>query len=412
MPKLDKVVSLRHPDPSVTAKLKVEHPELQVYGSWAKLSIKKSGGMKARLAFTSFIWKGHLYVGGGLGETKGPCFRDLWRLNLSKLNTWESLPPYPFREDHTGVWMCWNMKVYKDKAYMFTGLQEISVFDLNAQEWTTVHSTYKPTNADIAAGVETGRKWPYIFWNSQRSTQEIVGDKLYVFGGTHGKTVMGCNLFMVLDLKTLEWRRLSGVVQTGLVADYSSPGPRRNPSSWVSRDKKRIYLIFGECDRTAASMNNEPHGAEMGFAYEDFWSWDIAKEEWRLERLVGNVPSPRSEAACTYNEKLDKTFVFGGYNPGLVTVSGLRMFPFTYYGDTFMWCPSGTSPAGQWKQVLTRGFPTYRAQSQFVSDPDTGKIYLFGGYVNTEAVPSRKDYNSRTFGDVWQLRVDLPGGCF
>lgn len=110
-------------------------------------------------------------------------------------------------------------------------------------------------------------------------------------------------------------------------------------------------------------------------------------------------------------------FVFGGYNPALFTRTKYKDFPFTYYGDTFMYCPSERMPSGvptvpKWKQVLTRGFPTYRAQSQLHTDPATGKMYLFGGYVNTDAVPSRKDYISRTFGDVWELRVDLPGGHF
>lgn len=68
--------------------------------------------------------------------------------------------------------------------------------------------------------------------------------------------------------------------------------------------------------------------------------------------------------------------------------------------------------APKWKQVLTRGFPTYRCQAQLVSDPATGKTYLFGGYTNSEFVPTRKAYISRSFGDVWQLRVDEPGGYF
>ncbi|GLB45036.1 hypothetical protein LshimejAT787_1901140 [Lyophyllum shimeji] len=79
-------------------------------------------------------------------------------------------------------------------------------------------------------------------------------------------------------------------------------------------------------------------------------------------RLVGNVPCPRSEAACTFNEKLSKTFVFGGYNPALMTVTENRLFDFSCYGDTFMYCPSELTPTGltepKWKQVLTRGFPT------------------------------------------------------
>lgn len=245
---------------------------------------------------------GHLYVGGGGGESKGPWYRDLWRLSLKKPVVWQELPGYPAGESQklTATWLQWHMTVYNDKAYLFTGQPDIDVFDLKTQKWGLVTSTFEPTAADIVAGVDPVRKWSYPVWTSQGATQQVVGDRLYVFGGTHGLTIMGCNLFMVLDLKTLRWRRLTGTLNVRRAADYACPGPRNASSSWVSGDKKRIYLIFGECDRSAASMHKEPHGSFYGYAYEDFWSWDVEKEEWRLERLVGNVPCPRSEAACTY----------------------------------------------------------------------------------------------------------------
>ena len=56
MKELDELTQLRHPDPSLTHKLEIQFPELQVLGSWKKLTLLKKGGMKARLAFSSFIW--------------------------------------------------------------------------------------------------------------------------------------------------------------------------------------------------------------------------------------------------------------------------------------------------------------------------------------------------------------------
>jgi hypothetical protein len=104
------------------------------------------------------------------------------------------------------------------------------------------------------------------------------------------------------------------------------------------------------------------------------------------------------------------------------------MFEYSYFADTFMYIPPDpaslpvskplASPTQEnarlpkWKQVLTRGFPTYRCQPQLSSDPDTGKVYLFGGYTNNDYVPSRQNYISKSFGDVWQLRIDEPGGDF
>ncbi|RDB24340.1 hypothetical protein Hypma_008408 [Hypsizygus marmoreus] len=162
------------------------------------------------------------------------------------------------------------------------------------------------------------------------------------------------------------------------------------------------------------------------------WSWDIQAEKWRRERLAGNPPCPRTEIACTYNETLDKVFVFSGYNPCLPTffIAKRQRFNYSYFADTFMYQPPNpespphsaplASPALQdrdrqapkWKEVLTRGFPTYRCQAELLSDPVTGKTFLIGGFTNTDGVPSRTDFFSRSFSDVWQLRVEEPGGFF
>ena len=73
--------------------------------------------------------------------------------------------------------------------------------------------------------------------------------------------------------------------------------------------------------------------------------------------------------------------MFGGYNASLPFSSPLgEQFAFSYFADTFIYDPEpadGSSPI--WKQVITRGFPTYRAQCAVFSDPETGKVYMFGG---------------------------------
>lgn len=65
-----------------------------------------------------------------------------------------------------------------------------------------------------------------------------------------------------------------------------------------------------------------------------------------------------------------------------------------------------------WRHILTRGFPTYRCQASLLSDQATGKIYLYGGFVNSDLVPGRKSLTTRTFGDIFQLRLDIEGGDF
>lgn len=112
------------------------------------------------------------------------------------------------------------------------------------------------------------------------------------------------------------------------------------------------------------------------------------------------------------NHQLKQALVFGGYSPTTPTSyeqTG-QTFAFSYYADTFICDTSSTNPT--WKQVITRGFPTYRAQGKLFVDSATGKTYMFGGYTNGDFVPSRKQTISRTFADLWQLRIDEPGGFF
>ncbi|KAF9465693.1 hypothetical protein BDZ94DRAFT_1296211 [Collybia nuda] len=423
--KIATLITLRHPDPSLTSSLTLKDPSLQVRGSWLKLHIKNQLRTLSRFSFATFIWNSHLYIAGGQKDSLGPFYRDFLCLDLVKLDGWRALPDYPRL---AAVFLNWDMVVHEDKAYLVTGKPRVDFFDLKTEKWGFITTTYKATPEDKKAGVVGG--WPYPGQQLSSSAQQVTKGKLLIFGGIHGMTNIGCNLFMELDLKTKVWRRLSGYVMPPPDGDYSCPGPRKSASSWVSRDANRFYLLYGQCDRNGASLKGEPHGASDAFPFEDMWSWDLTTEKWRRERRAGNPPSCRSEMACTYNSKLDKVFVFGGYSPSIPTSFPTKNqeFHFSYYADTFMFSPPdpasptamvpSTGPsqknvkAPKWKQVLTRGFPTYRCQARLMSDSITGKMYLYGGYTNSDYVPSRKSYISRSFGDVWQLRVDEPGGYF
>lgn len=442
MNKVVDAISLRHPDPQLCAKLKVTAPSLQIRGSWKKLQVKAPPGrIMCRLRFASFIWNSRLYVAGGAKESHGPFYRDFWCLDLIKLDEWRQLPNYPIPMSKTGLFVGWNMVVHEEqkRAYLFTGRPRLDYFNLVTETWGSITTTYKSTAADISAGVQDN--WPYRGQDTCHATTQLINGKMYVFGGSHGGTKVGCNLFMELDLATKEWRRLSGYVMPPAKGDYSCPGPRVSPSSWVG--KGRFWLLMGQCDREGARLTGELHGAHIGFPYSDMWSWDIEGEKWRRERVAGNPPSSRAEMACTYNPNLKKVITFGGYCANIPTVYPVqkRRFDYSYYADTFIHetpdslsmslikPPSSSSstsagisdrpippseiPQPKWRQVLTRGFPTYRCQAQLHTDTATGKTYLFGGFTNTDYVPSRgSSLNTRSFGDVWQLRLDVPGGDF
>ncbi|KAJ7098521.1 hypothetical protein B0H15DRAFT_580440 [Mycena belliarum] len=408
----ERMLKSRHPDPQAPLGKGGCVSGLQLRGSWARLNVGRLGGVTSgRENFASFIWNSHLYVAGGRTSSTGPFHRDMWTLDLHNPDGWRQLPDYPSKFGRAGTFVGWNMLVHNDTALLFTGRPTIGVFDLASETWSSFETTYAATAADVRAGVTDG--WPYPGRHCADATTQIVDGTLYVFGGAHSGTIMGCNLFMALDLATRAWRRLSGSVRPPKDGDYTCPGPRKSAASWASPDKTRLYLLYGHFDREAAARG-ELHGAGEAFGYEDFWSWGIKEECWRRERMAGNPPCARTELSYTYNEKLGKAIVFGGYHPTLPTTVLAKgtetQYSFSYFADTFICDMGGAVP--QWQQVLTPGFPTYRCQAQLLCDSATGRTYMFGGWTNAQYIPTRTKLLTRSFGDVWELRVDLPGGQY
>ena len=47
-----------------------------------------------------------------------------------------------------------------------------------------------------------------------------------------------------------------------------------------------------------------------------------------------------------------------------------------------------------------------------ISSARSGKVYLFGGWVNQVFIHGRKDTVTRSYADLWQLRINIPGGFY
>ncbi|KAI0317374.1 hypothetical protein OF83DRAFT_1163971 [Amylostereum chailletii] len=398
-----RIFQLRHPDPSLSHKHELQHPALQVRGSWRKVAIPKSKNIQPRQMFASFVWNGRFYVCGGESAVLGPWFRDLRYIELEDMQQgWHELPGYPVPVRKSAVRMAgWQMHVddATSKAYLFIGRRDLDVFDLEANTWSQVTTKMAPGQG----------AWPVSDSISDYGIL-VLKSRLYVFGGSHNACYLGSNLFVVLDLKTLQWRRLSGRAGPDLVVNTMEPGPRTHPAMWVDGTQERIWVMFGDADRQAAGGHGQEHGEEDSYPYADFWSWDIEGETWRRERIAGNPPCPRTEMSYVYNRTLGKAIMFGGFNSTLPTMFAEQrlQFKFTYFADTFLYDP-GTH---RWKQVITKGFPTYRAQAELFVDPKSGKTFLFGGYTNSQFVKDKKHAISRSFADIWQLHLDVPGGFF
>ena len=176
------------------------------------------------------------------------------------------------------------MVVRGTKAYLFTGRPQLDFFDLITEKWGYVMTKMK-----------SGR-WPYEGNSLIDYTMQLADGKLFVFGGSHLGSWVGCNVLMALDLDTHDWQHLSGTSKPQ--ADYSCPGPRIYSASWVVDD--RLYIMYGMANRQAAQLHHQLHGADMDYPYDDMWSWSIPQKKWRNERMLGNPPCPRCESACVY----------------------------------------------------------------------------------------------------------------
>ncbi|KAH9939536.1 hypothetical protein B0H21DRAFT_756421 [Amylocystis lapponica] len=398
------LLKYRNPDPDTLARTKLSQPSLQVRGSWQKIKVPKAASISHRTGVASFIHKSRLYVAGGHKSGSFEQLRDLWCMDLQKLDGWCQLASYPAARGNAVLG--WHMVVHEDKAYLFCGQPTLDYFDLVTERWGELRT--------VLVGADGKRTpWPYARYQATDYTMQLVRGQLYVFAGAVKECMLGCNLLMVLDLQTRTWTWLAGSLGEPK-ADYTCPGPRMSLASWVDARQDRVYVLYGMADRLAAMIHHQPHSSQDSHTQDDCWSWGIRERAWRRERMVGNAPCPRAEFPCAYNASLNATVLFGGYNPNVPTDSDnpatAAGFSFSYYADTFMLDHAVPTPT--WKHVIAHGFPTYRAGAHLLADPDTGRMFLFGGYTNTMFVPSGRHEMTRSFGDLWQLRLDVPGGFF
>lgn len=177
------------------------------------------------------------------------------------------------------------MGIHNDCAYLFTGSRTLDYFDLVGEKWMQLKT--------VCEG-----RWPYHDDSINDYAMQVVDGKMYVFGGTHCDNPIGCDLFMVLDIEAGTWRRLSGS-HVSCQPNHDAPGPRRLPIIWVNeRDGvKKIWLMHGEADRQGVGNCGSLH---TSYGYDDCWSWDIRKESWQRERIMGNPPCARSEMGFTF----------------------------------------------------------------------------------------------------------------
>ncbi|KAI0765894.1 hypothetical protein BD413DRAFT_606060 [Trametes elegans] len=351
----------RHPDVSIYRSMEITDPELQVRGSWQKFKWVDSSRVTSHACV---IHKSRL----GTFEV----YRDVWCLDFIRMHGWRELTSY------RASFLNCQMAVHENKAYLFRGSSTIDYFDFDKERWGHIQTQFVNRRGKR-------KSWPYT-GNLTDYVTHIVRKKLYVFEGKY-KRPIGCDFFAALDLGTKTWRHLSATHDSEpLLPQYDTP-----------RDK--IPVMCGMVDRQAAVIFEKEFASTEGFVHADCWSWDIAGARWQRERVAGNVPCPRAEVSVCYNSSIRQTVI-----PALpyYVEAFLTCFGFNYFADTFVLDQAGGCTP-RWRQVITGSFPMYRAQGQLLTDPATGRMYLFGGYTNTDWVPTGKAGLTKNYGDVWQL---------
>jgi hypothetical protein len=212
----------------------------------------------------------------------------------------------------------------RDKAYYFVGSPIMDVFNLRTLRWEGRVTTYFHEIAE--KGVDA---WP---WGWERLVQmtsvRSFGSKMYVFGGDTHATELGNNIFMEFDFRTLEWRLLSGDAGwSKKPPEYTVPGPRTDPSTWIDTKGKRFYVMSGVANRLGAMFNKEPElGSPKSHPYFDIWSWDLVNGGWREERMEGNPPCPRTEMAAVYVSVSSRPFGFSPQLTMFIQFNSLKPF--------------------------------------------------------------------------------------
>ncbi|HET6148241.1 MAG TPA: kelch repeat-containing protein [Polyangia bacterium] len=116
----------------------------------------------------------------------------------------------------------------------------------------------------------------------------------------------------------------------------------------------------------------------------DTWEWDGERTQWvqRTPAVESNGPPARAGHAMVYDAARQRTFLFGGWQPG-----------------------SGQFPADQWEwnsgdktwheRAISGTAPAPRYGHAMIYDPDRGRVVLFGGYGGTGSAKAR-------LNDLWE----------
>ena len=373
---------LRHPDPRILDTWDVKDPSLQVRGIWTKL-VQKYGPRPLRMNYScTWMWRSRIYIAFGAVEDSRRDIGGAWYSILSadrqscnssfcrcfefkSTREWRRLPqiPHSLLQAQSSVR---KVIIFENQAYFFSGTDVLIRFNLLTETWHSVQ-----THCDFNFPHATNRLIEFYV--------HLYKGKICVFGGSDDEKIFKHRIFMLLNLRTLQWEKLN----EGETNDNGIPILRSGAISWVSSGEDKFFLMYGSPSFHRIS-NLQPRDRMREEKYSDLWSYSFRQRRWTRERLRGNFPCHRNDAICAYNAKLNKFVLYGGASNDIPSFSlyvrgGTIDVAYCVLGDTFVL----DLETRKWRQVITRNFPSWRSAGSLMVDED-GSMYMYGGMLHIQ----------------------------
>jgi len=196
-----------------------------------------------------------------------------------------------------------------------------------------------------------------------------IGPNIYLFGGVHDDFTTSQYVFFNdlhrFDTRTNSWALLT---PAGAV-----PPPRAFPAG-VAVGHRQLMLVFG-------GAVYPPDNSSV-IAFDDFWVYDVRRNEWSQVRADNPGPGGRVQPAMW--QVGDRTYLFGGVNASFHALNDLWVF------DLATNC---------WTQLIADGAPGSppgRSGAMSGSNAVLGKLTLYGGQGGA-------DIGWPTHPDTWQF---------
>ncbi len=195
-------------------------------------------------------------------------------------------------------------------------------------------------------------------WGHQL-VRDAATNRLVTFGG-RSPTISG------LANDTYTWTGTAwAAVQT------STPPAARFRYGMAYDSRRNVFVLFG--------------GRGLTQVFNDTWELQIGAMTSTWTQVATAVsPQPREDMVLAFDPGLDRTVLFGGFDPDTNTL----------LGDTWEW--SGTA----WQQRTITGGPTPRYRASGVFDSTRQRLVMYGGFDGTDITNETWSYVGGTWTQV------------